>query len=186
MDLAEQSLEVSLYSLVNGHYNIYSSCIAQLETFIDKPSEQALRHWVGWIMKLETATPALRKIEVVRLCIFNRPEPAIHKQGLSFARQIIREDLNLSQDAAEVLMHALSSVLSLTQFDESLQSFALLLLAELGSKFFNLVLGQSIDLALQTFEKLKQRIVDLKGSVREDEMCLTYMEALNKLRDCYE
>jgi enamine deaminase RidA (YjgF/YER057c/UK114 family) len=72
------------------------------------------------------------------------------------------------------------------QFDESLQSFALLLLAELGSKFFNLVLGQSIDLALQTFERLKQRIGDLKGSVREDEICLTYMETLNKLRDCYE
>lgn len=43
-----------------------------------------------------------------------------------------------------------------------------------------------MELALQTFEKLKERINYISGSVREDDLCLTYMEALNKLRDCFE
>ena len=29
-------------------------------------------------------------------------------------------------------------------------------------------------------------MAEVSGPVREDELCLTYMEALNKLRDCYE
>lgn len=35
---------------------------------------------------------------------------------------------------------------------------------------------------------LKSRISLIAGKtpIREDELCLTYMEALNKLRDCYE
>ena len=60
--------------------------------------------------------------------------------------------------------------------------------AELGSKFFDQVLGQSIDVALQAFEGLKQRISEISGKtpIREDDLALTYMEAMNKLRDCYE
>lgn len=65
---------------------------------------------------------------------------------------------------------------------------SLLMLAELGHKNYNLVLGNNIRYALTTFEKLKSRIEEVHKflSIREDDLCLTYMEALNKLRDCYE
>jgi hypothetical protein len=65
---------------------------------------------------------------------------------------------------------------------------ALLMTAELGAKFFDLVLGQSIDIALVAFDSLKNRIKEISGvkAIREDDLCLTYMETMNKLRDCYE
>jgi hypothetical protein len=64
----------------------------------------------------------------------------------------------------------------------------MLMIAELAAKDFKLVLGGSIEYALQTFERLKARIEEIAGkvSVREDDISLTLMEALNKLRDCFE
>ena len=62
------------------------------------------------------------------------------------------------------------------------------MIAELAAKDFKLVLGGSIEYALQTFDRLKARIEEISGkrAVREDDICLTLMEALNKLRDCFE
>jgi hypothetical protein len=60
----------------------------------------------------------------------------MHKQGLLFARQIIREDPNLDETGATGLKTALSSVLSMGHFDEDSQALALLLIAELSCKFF--------------------------------------------------
>ena len=50
------------------------------------------------------------------------------------------------------------------------------------------MLDGKIEIALQTFERLKARIEEISSikSVREDDMSLTYMEALNKFRDCFE
>jgi len=62
------------------------------------------------------------------------------------------------------------------------------MIAELATKNFKLVLAGSIEYALMTFERLKARIEEIsdKLAVREDDISLTLMEALNKLRDCFE
>jgi len=62
------------------------------------------------------------------------------------------------------------------------------MMAELAAKNFDLVLKGSIEYALMTFERLKLRIEEIsdKIAVREDDVSLTLMEALNKLRDCFE
>jgi len=64
----------------------------------------------------------------------------------------------------------------------------MLMIAELAAKDFKLVLDGSIEYALQAFDRLKARIEEISGkrAVREDDICLTLMEALNKLRDCFE
>jgi len=53
---------------------------------IERPTDMALKHFIGWVMKLETKTEALKKIEIVRLCLFTREEAGMHKQGLLLAR----------------------------------------------------------------------------------------------------
>lgn len=63
---------------------------------------------------------------------------------------------------------------------------ALLIIAELADKNYSLVLANDVTYALQTVDGLKARMAEVAGPVREDELCLTYMEALNKLRDSYE
>lgn len=65
---------------------------------------------------------------------------------------------------------------------------ALLMLAELGEKNYELVLKNNTKYALMTFERLKSRIDEVHNfmNIREDEISLTLMEALNKLRDCFE
>jgi hypothetical protein len=65
---------------------------------------------------------------------------------------------------------------------------ALLMLAELGEKNYELVLKNNTKYALMTFEILKSRIDEVHNfiNIREDEISLTLMEALNKLRDCFE
>lgn len=62
------------------------------------------------------------------------------------------------------------------------------MLAELGEKNYELVLKNNTKYALMTFERLKSRIDEVHNfiNIREDEISLTLMEALNKLRDCFE
>lgn len=52
-------------------------------------------------------------------------------------------------------------------------------------------LNDDIDLAINTFNRLKQRIQTLEGdmhhvAVRNDPTANNYIESLNRLRDCYE
>ena len=64
-----------------------------------------------------------------------------------------------------------------------------LLLAELASRNYQLVLGSEITLAMDVFEALIERIDECKiinKPVRMDDIALTYMEAVNKFRDCFE
>jgi hypothetical protein len=74
---------------------------------IDRPSDNALRYFVGWIMKLQTKHTAFKKIEVMRVCLFDRDHFAMHKQGLLLARQIIREDPELEERGAASVHNAL-------------------------------------------------------------------------------
>ena len=62
------------------------------------------------------------------------------------------------------------------------------MLAELGENNYELVLKNNTKYALMTFERLKSRIDEVHNfmNIREDEISLTLMEALNKLRDCFE
>ena len=63
------------------------------------------------------------------------------------------------------------------------------LLAELASRNYHLVFGSDITLAIDVFEALKVRIEDCNlenAPVRMDEIALSYMEAINKFRDCFE
>lgn len=112
----------------------------------------------------------------------------MHKCGLMFVRSIVRSDPYLSGEGITSLKNALVQVANDSTYKEEEQSLALLMIAELAAKDFKLVLGGKIDTALQVFERLKARIEEIaeKTSVREDDICLTYMEALNKLRDCFE
>ena len=43
-------------------------------------------------------------------------------------------------------------------------------------------------LTIEVFEKLRERVEEIQGvkPIREDELCLIYMEALNKFRDIIE
>ena len=70
---------------------------------IDKPSDNALKYFIGWIMRLETRTDTTKKIEVINMCLFQRKDPSMHKQGLMFARQLIREDPDLTEQSAVIL-----------------------------------------------------------------------------------
>ena len=66
---------------------------------------------------------------------------------------------------------------------------ACLLLAELASRNYHLVFGSEITLAIDVFDALKARVEDCNydnAPVRMDEIALTYMEAVNKFRDCFE
>ena len=54
-------------------------------------------------MRLETRTDAAKKIEVINLCLFRKKDPSMHKQGLVFARQLIREDPDLNEQSAVIL-----------------------------------------------------------------------------------
>lgn len=142
-------------------------------------------------MKLETKTDVKRKMIIVNLCLFNQPTcmlPGMHKCGLLFVRSIIRLDPLLAADGIKLLKNALVQVINITTYSEDDQGFAMLMIAELAAKDFKLVLSGSIDYALQTFDRLKVRIEEISGkrAVREDDICLTLMEALNKFRDCFE
>ncbi len=95
-------------------------------------------------------------------------------------------DPYLNEEGIRSLKLVLTHVLNSGNFDDLTSSLGLLILAELGDKNYKLVLGNDVTYAMQTFDKLKARMNEVQGSVREDELCLTYMEALNKLRDCYE
>ena len=64
-----------------------------------------------------------------------------------------------------------------------------MLLAELASANYHLVLGSSIDLATDVFRELERCVEDClieNRAVRMDDVALTYMEAVNKFRDCFE
>lgn len=70
MDLEDIDFENFLYSLINGQYNVYSDCIKGLDVMIEKPSDMALKYFIGWVMKLETKTAAPRKIDIMNLALF--------------------------------------------------------------------------------------------------------------------
>lgn len=142
-------------------------------------------------MKLETKTEIKRKMIIVNLCLFNQTTctlPGMNKCGLLFIRSIIRGDPTLSAEGINLLKNALVQVVNVSTYSEEDQALAMLMLAELAAKDFKIVLGGSIEYALQTFDRLKARIEEIAGkrAVREDDICLTLMEALNKLRDCFE
>mmetsp|Transcript_19184 Transcript_19184/g.23731 ORF Transcript_19184/g.23731 Transcript_19184/m.23731 type:complete len:239 (-) Transcript_19184:426-1142(-) len=64
-----------------------------------------------------------------------------------------------------------------------------LLLAELAAKSYHLVFGGTIDLATDVFRMLQRCVEDClieSRPVRMDDVALTYMEAVNKFRDCFE
>lgn len=72
--------------------------------------------------------------------------------------------------------------------DESI-AMAYLLLAELASRNYHLVFGSEITLAIHAFEGLRSRVDNCyieQKPVRMDDIALTYMEAVNKFRDCFE
>lgn len=50
--------------------------------------------------------------------------------------------------------------------------------------------NDDIDIAIATFEKLKDRIEvlieDHMSAIGSDEIAMNYIETLNRLRDCYE
>jgi hypothetical protein len=71
----------------------------------------------------------------------------MHKCGLTFARSIVRTDPWLSKDGIVKLKNALQRVLQGSYSEES-ASLALLMLAELGHKNYDLVLGNNILYAL--------------------------------------
>ena len=64
-----------------------------------------------------------------------------------------------------------------------------LLLAELAGANYHLVFGSSVDLATDVFRELQRCVEDClieNRAVRMDDVALTYMEAVNKFRDCFE
>ena len=83
-------------------------------------------------------------------------------------------------------------------FSEESKATAILLLAQIADRDFDLVFvrGQNdsnretdLSLIMDVFHMLKQRIsqAEQEGiNVREDDICLTLMEALNKFRDSLE
>ena len=62
-------------------------------------------------------------------------------------------------------------------------------MADMGTKNYKAI-NDDIDIAIDTFQKLKQRVNELeldgKTNIRNDSPCVNYIEALNKFRDCYE
>jgi len=95
----------------------------------------------------------------------------------------------MSEVTIEHLKHTLLRVKAGNEFSPQSQAMALLLLAELANVNFDLVLGQDITLAMETFQLLRERVNYLeveKKSVRNDDLALTFMEATNKFRDNFE
>ena len=74
-------------------------------------------------------------------------------------------------------------------YSQDSQSMAIKLLADLSIKNYQ-ALNDDIEIAIETFQKLRYRIADLERdgvyAIRSDFNCMNYIEALNKLRDIYE
>lgn len=82
LELDDAELERVLYSIIYGKFDgLYSNCILKFDEMgmVDRPSDMALKYFIGWVMKLETKTEAPKKIELVSLCLFQREEPGMHK-----------------------------------------------------------------------------------------------------------
>jgi hypothetical protein len=106
---------------------------------------------------------------------------------------MLRSDESMNQATQEHLKHTLERVRTSsdpdTNFTEESRAMAYLLLAELASRNYNLVFGSEITLAIDAFDGLRARVdfcyIERKP-VRMDDIVLTYMEAVNKFRDCFE
>lgn len=104
---------------------------------------------------------------------------------------MLRSEEQMSSATMEHLKHTLERVRTCTDgtYSEQSQATSSLLLAELASRNYHLVFGSEVTLAIQTFEMLKRRVEDCtyeNKPVRMDDIALTYMEAVNKIRDCFE
>lgn len=66
---------------------------------------------------------------------------------------------------------------------------ALKLIADIGLKNYAAI-NDDIEIAITIFQRLKDRVVDLEHDgilgIRSDMEALSYIEALNKLRECYQ
>ena len=74
-------------------------------------------------------------------------------------------------------------------YTEESRAMSCLLLAELASRNYHLVFSSDVTLAIDAFEGLRARVEECnfeQKAVRMDDVALTYMEAVNKFRDCFE
>ena len=77
---------------------------------IGPPTDTVLKYLIGWVMKLETKTDISRKMQIVKLCLFDpvlSVLPGMHKCCLLYIRSIIRGDPLLSDFGIVLLKNAL-------------------------------------------------------------------------------
>lgn len=98
-------------------------------------------------------------------------------------------DLTSDQTTVQFLRQTLLKILSEGNFCEESQSSALHMLGDMAMQNYAAV-NDDIDLAINTFDRLKARITHLESegylSIRNDTTANNYIETLNRLRDCYE
>lgn len=101
---------------------------------------------------------------------------------------MIRFDDMKNFSTVSYLKQSIHKILNDPNFSEDSQSMSLQLLANLGIKTYDAI-NDDIEVSILLFERLKERIQHLKEdgivAVRSDFIALNYIEALNKLRDCY-
>ena len=131
-------------------------------------------------------------LTLVDHCLFNfQNVDKLQTQGLSFIRNMLRSEEDMNVATQEHLKHTLERVRLSNDapYTPVSRAMSCLLLAELAHKNYHLVFGSEITLAIDVFEQLRTRVEDCNldnKPVRCDEIALTYMEAINKMRDCFE
>lgn len=131
-------------------------------------------------------------LTLVDHCLFNfQNVQRLQTQGLAFIRNMLRSEEDMNVATQEHLKHTLERVRTSgdAPYTHVSRAMACLLLAELASRNYHLVFGSEITLAIDVFNSLRSRVEDCNfenAPVRMDEIALTYMEAVNKFRDCFE
>lgn len=97
---------------------------------------------------------------------------------------------DLSKEATvNFLKQTLQKVINDPNFSDDSRSMGVKLISDMGTKNYSAI-QDDIEIAINTFQRLRERIVELENdgvlSIRNDYTASNYIEALNKLRDCYE
>eukprot|EP00347_Sterkiella_histriomuscorum_P023653 403333856 len=190
IDTKNDKVSEQIFSLLFNDLYFYKDFPDREDQDLQMLAPQLQSKLIEYLIKFEcSASQHPLNQKLVFHCLFSAYQQSLEKIGLSFIVHMIKYNDLSKESTVNFLKQTLQKVLNDPNFTDDSRSMSIKLICDMGVKNYSAI-NDDIEIAINTFQKLKARITELENdgvlSIRNDFASLNYIEALNKLRDCYE
>lgn len=189
MDTNSHAITDRIYKLIFNETYFYKDFPQRSDHDVAPLSPNLMIKFIEFLMRFEaSATHHPLNEKLIFYLFFSAFAQRTQKVGVQFLKHMIRFNDLQRESEVSFLKQTILKIRSEQQFSDDVKAMSYVLVGDMAEKNYK-ILDDDIDIAIDAFQHLRTIVQDLENQgkeIRSDDTALCYIEALNKLRDCYE